>query len=207
MKDGRKLLFIHVPKAGGTSIERRLQRDGWSMSFRATGRTEEHFPLRRVSPQHYHGELLSETLRLDAFDVIFMVVRDPLARFRSEYAHRNRDPGQGKAEVVAAWTEAVLGRYQRDPYVLDNHLRPQHEFVVPNVQIYRLEDGIKTMMTDLNERFDVGVPTDIGRRLNSNVEGRLGSREVEITPELEERLMTMYAADYQIFGYDGLDQR
>jgi len=201
-KDGRSLLFIHVPKAGGTSIERRLERAGWQMGFRATSRTEEQFRLRRVSPQHYHGDLLKEVLRLGAFDVIFMLVREPLARFRSEYAHRNRDPEKGRAEVVTAWADDVLERYERNPYVLDNHLRPQHEYLVPKTQVYKLEDGLETMLTDLNERFDVGVPTNIGRRLDSNVEGRLGSRDVEVTDELAERLRKKYAADYETFGYE-----
>lgn len=201
-KDGRRLLFIHVPKAGGTTIERRLERAGWSMGFRATGATDDHFGLRRVSPQHYHGAILPEILRLGRFDVIFMLVRDPLARFRSEYAHRNKEPGQGKAELVSTWADDYLARYQRDPYVLDNHLRPQHEFLVPNTQVYRLEDGIETMLADLNGRFGVGVPTAVGRRMDSNVEGRLGSRDVELTDELTERLRAMYAADYETFGYD-----
>lgn len=201
-KDGRRLLFIHVPKAGGTSIERRLERAGWSMGFRATGATDDHFGLRRVSPQHYHGAILREVLRLGRFDVIFMLVREPLARFRSEYAHRNREPGLGGAETVSAWADDVLARYERNPYVLDNHLRPQHEFLVPNTQVYRLEDGIETMLADLNERFDLGLPTRIGRRMDSNVEGRLGSGEVELTDDLVKRLQTMYAVDYETFGYD-----
>ncbi|MFT4085084.1 MAG: sulfotransferase family 2 domain-containing protein [Nocardioides sp.] len=201
-KDDRAALFVHIPKTGGTSVERVIEGSGWRMHFRMTKRTSPlQFDYRRVTPQHYEAALLRATLRLHKFDPIFMVVRDPIARFRSEYAHRFRDPALGGAAMVEKWATVTLDRYADNPYVLDNHLRPQYEFQVARAAVYRLEDGLEAMFADLNDRFDLGIDAQPKRHLDSTADGRLASRDVELSPALLERLCTFYARDFEAFGY------
>lgn len=203
IKDDRSLLFIHVPKVAGTSIERRLVRAGWKMTFRATRRTEgDRFLLRRVSPQHYHGSMLRDLFKLDRFDAVFTFVREPVARFRSEYAFRHRRPGgDGSAATVNEWTERMLRTYETNPFVLDNHLRPQHEFLVPQAHCYRLEDGLEAAMSDLNQRYHLDLPTDFPYALKSDNPGQLASRDVELSPAVLGRLAGFYREDFERFGY------
>ena len=203
-RNGRTLLFVHVPKAGGTSIERGLADAGWHMTLRATRRTEgeELFRLRRVSPQHYHAVLLQDLLRIDRFDAVFAVVREPLARFRSEYAMRHPDPGAGGSDQVEAWTREMLMAYASNPFVLDSHLRPQHEFLLPEAHVYRLEDGLDAMSADLNERYGFGLPDHFPRRLRSGDRRRpLASSAVELSPEVSKLVTEFYAADFKTLGY------
>lgn len=202
-KDGHALLFIHVPKVAGTSLERRFVKAGWKMTYRATRRTEgEAFLLRRVSPQHYHGSMLQDLFKLGRFDAVFTVVRDPIARFRSEYAFRHRRPGgDGSADTVSAWTETMLRDYEMNPFILDNHLRPQHEFLVPQADCYRLEDGLEAAMDDLNMRYHLDLPTDFPHALKSDSPGQLASRDVELSPQTLARLADFYAKDFAHFGY------
>ena len=204
-KDDRSVLFVHVPKTGGTSLERLMIRAGWSMGLHATPTTEprEHFRMRRCSPQHYHGALLQELLHLRRFDLCFLVVRDPIARFRSEYAFRRPDPGAGTAEAVSAWANKSLDRLPVSPYLGDNHLRPQHEFLVPGAHVYRLEDGLEQITDHLNAEFGLGIDRSIRRFKHSGAKDTLASRDVQIEPALEARLRTVYAEDFAVFGYAG----
>ena len=202
-RDGRSVLFVHVPKTGGSSIERMLTRAGWQMGFRATPRTDpEQFRYYRVSPQHYHAELLRQALRLGRFDATFLVVRDPIARFRSEYVMRNRkQDSAGSAAHVEAWAREVMGRARRNPYVLDNHLRPQHEFVLPQATVFRLEEGMDSIIERLNIEWDLGLSGEVAPRLVSGADGGLASRDVRVNAAVERVVRDFYARDYEVFGY------
>jgi hypothetical protein len=202
IQDERYVLFPHVPKTGGTSVERLFHRSGWRMHLRDSkvGKGSLHY-VRRCSPQHLHAAVLRELVDLSRVDLCFMVVRDPIARFRSEYAMRQKDPTRTDSASVDAWAERVFARYQQNPYALDNHVRPQHEFLLPDTEVFRLEEGLDTMMATLNERFDLGVPTEVGHRLKSTDLHGMSSRDVQISPDLEARLREVYAEDYRQFGF------
>lgn len=202
-RDDRAVLFVHVPKTGGTTIERLLMRAGWEVGFRATPKTHPaQIRLHRVSPQHYHATLLEQTVRLERFESVFLVTRDPLARFRSEYAMRNkRHPEAGSAAHVEEWTRTMLRRLGRNPCALDNHLRPQHEFLLPQARVFRLEDGMDSIVATLNSDLDLGLSTEIPRHLESGTGGRLSSRDVEVNDFVESRVRALYARDYEELGY------
>ncbi|WP_235547844.1 MULTISPECIES: sulfotransferase family 2 domain-containing protein [unclassified Nocardioides] len=201
IKDDRAVLFIHVPKTGGSSIERLFTDSGWQMHFRGTRKTEpDLFRYYRCSPQHLHAAMLSELFALGRFQLSAAIVRDPLARFRSEFAMRHPDLEHGDAERVRVWTDEVMGRYQRNPYALDNHLRPQTDFLLPNTATYRLEDGLEAMVSDLNARFDLGLTAELSHRLRSGKKG-LPSSAVDVPDDVVARLHEFYAADFEQLGY------
>lgn len=201
VKDGRAVLFVHIPKTGGTTIERMFTAAGWETHFREAKRVRpEVFELFRCSPQHYHAELLTELFDVSRFDLVAGIVRDPLARFRSEFSMRYRRLDSTDEEQVTAWADRVLARYAGNPYALDNHLRPQTEFLLPGMETYRLEDGLGTMVADLNARFDLGLDHEVPRKLTSHEKG-IPSSKVPITPELRARVHEFYADDYRVLGY------
>ena len=202
-RDERALLFVHVPKTGGTTIERMLMRAGWEVGFRATPHTHPaSIRLHRVSPQHYHAALLEQTLRIDRFESTFLVVRDPLARFRSEYAMRNkRHEAAGSAAHVEEWTRSVARRLARNPCVLDNHLRPQHEFLVPGARVFRLEEGMDSIVRTLDADLGLGLAADVPTHLRSGADGRISSGQVETNAFVEGWVREHYARDYAELGY------
>jgi len=206
LKDGRSVLFIHVPKNAGTTIEQLFTTSGWEMRYRSTRRGDpDEFPLLRVSPQHYHGALLTEVFNLVRFDVVFLIARDPVSRFRSEFAMRHkhlRHLDTVESEIVDEWAARFLSRYATNHHAHDNHVRPQVDFLVPGAEVYRLEDGMDSIVADLNERFDLGLRTDIPRRLDSETRG-LRSSAVTVSPALQARLREFYAEDFERFGYRG----
>ena len=206
LKDGRSVLFIHVPKNGGSTVERLFTSSGWDMSFRMTRRGDpDAFPLLRVSPQHYHGALLTEVFNLRRFDLVFLITRHPVSRFRSEFAMRHKHLGHLEtvdSAIVDEWADRFFSRYADNHYAHDNHLRRQVDFLVPDAEVFRLEDGMDSIVADLNARFDLDLRTTIPRRLSSAARG-LPSSAVEVSPQLLAHLHEFYADDFERFGYLG----
>lgn len=201
-KDGRAVLFIHVPKTGGTALEKHFVRAGWEMSYHdgRMGKGElNHY--RRCTPQHMHGSMLQEHFLLGRFDAVFAVVRDPIARFRSEFAMRNRHEMTTSAAAVERWAAETFDRYASNPFVHDNHIRPQAEFVVPETTVFRFEQGLDAVARELNERFGLDLAEKVSRVRTSERASGVPSRAVELTPGLESRLLDFYAEDFHRFGY------
>ena len=198
VKDDRRVLFVHVPKTGGSAIEDAFRDDGWEVYF-LDRRARRHpvSQLRTCSPQHMHADLLGQTLRLDRMDVSVMVVREPLARFRSEYLWRHRrEPGLEPADVEA-WGRRVLRRYDGDPFVLDNHVRPQVRFRVPGVRVHRYEDGLQAAVDDAAAVCGLPAP----RVAAAPEPSARSSRDVPLTAALEETLREFYREDFAELGY------
>ena len=202
VKDGRSILFIHIPKTAGTAVERSFERAGWTVHYKENRRTHpETFDLLRCPPQHFQASLLTEMFALKKFDYTFLTVREPIARFRSEFMMRNRKLEEPPtSEMVDAWAARVFRRYEINPYMFDNHLRPQVEFLLPGAEVFRLEDRLETMYADLNARFDFGLDGK-PRGLRSGNVTKLPSSEVPVSPQLADYLRTRYAADFRELGY------
>lgn len=198
----QRVLFVHIPKAGGTTVERLFREAGWGEQLRETHKSNpDTFGLRRCSPQHYHGALLAELYDLARFDLVFLITREPVGRFRSEYLMRNRTPPAVDAATVAVWADQAFARRDRDPYVFDNHLRPQTEFLVPDAVVYRLEDGLGSIVADLNARLDAGLVEEGRHAMSSRKRTGVPSTAVEVSAGLETTLRDVYATDYERFGY------
>lgn len=172
-KNNKKILFIHVPKAGGTSIEHFLIDNGWKMSFFDGGGENSWNVFLKCSPQHMHAEMLKNIMRLAAFDASFMIVRHPLARIKSEFKWRKKHSFLEKQDIsYNDWIKETLSLYNTNNFIYDNHIRPQNEFELENSKVFCLEDGlndiIKFLETTLNEKFNSKA---IPHVMTSNVEG------------------------------------
>lgn len=201
-RDEQRVLFVHVPKTGGSTVERMFRAAGWDEQLRETHKANPAvFPLRRCSPQHYQGALLAELFDLSRFDLVFLITRDPVARFRSEYLMRQPADPATDATSVETWARGAFARREHDPYAFDNHLRPQVEFLVPGAVVHRLEDGLDSIRDDLNARLDAGL-VELGRHAMSSAK-RTGvpSEAVEVSPVLDGLLRDVYAQDYAQLGY------
>lgn len=203
----KRILYIHVPKTGGSYVEQILGSYGVVTGVRFTPA----FGGLPCSPQHFHGELLehihsADRLEVaDPFDYVFMTTRDPVERMLSEFAYR-RPRGRlatvrarlGIAERFDSWLRATLRAYRRDPFVLDNHVRPQHEFEAFGPEVFRLEDGLGRIVSSLDKVTGIqgaAPPHPVNRS------HRFRGQGVRLRRVTLESLVAHAHRDYERYGY------
>lgn len=141
LKDNHSCLFIHIPKCGGSTFGDMAQKAGWREFFKVAGVNAKALGMFKSTPQHFHGSLLAEVFDIERFDVVLSIVRQPFDRLKSEYYWQLRQ-GMTKS-APAQWWEDVTSAYASDHFAFDNHIRPQHEFLLKSdkLEFFRIEDN------------------------------------------------------------------
>ena len=203
IKKNKKVLFIHIPKCGGSSLESGLANKSWRehLSIRGLNATELSFI--KCSPQHMHVELLSHFLNFEAFDQIVALVRNPFDRFKSEYYWQlkqgitNDDP--------ESWIVSTFQKFESNPYCFDNHIRPQHEFLTSSTKVFKLEkNGVREALQYIDP---LPAKKNIISRLSFKSEhAHLKSTKKDETVDLifekyRANIAKFYAEDYEILKY------
>lgn len=128
--ESAKLIFVHIPKTGGTTLEHYLSKKyGVPLPYN-DGAVNNH------SPQHCSYEEIRQILRaqkknINAYRVIALV-RNPFHRLISDlFCHHivcpDTPPNEIHERVLDVFRKpAVVGDYHN----WDNHFVPQHEFVL-----------------------------------------------------------------------------
>lgn len=191
--NGKQVLFVHIPKAGGTSVEH------WMESIAPLRLFSIGVPnVSRCTPQHYRAQDILGMLGRDFFDLSVAIVRNPYDRIASEYRMQVQIAESGfwkKAPRFSEWLDENLEKFSRNRFHLDNHLRPQWEFVSTNVEIFRLEDGIQAPIARISEVLGVACPELIPHELKG--------AETEVEWDVPDRLRVqdVYYKDFELFGY------
>ncbi len=204
LRIGSKLLhFVHIPKTGGASIEHFALKIGKVGHF-STGKGA--LPC---SAQHMHAALY-QALHIERMaDWSFAIVRDPLKRLLSEYnmlVERRANPNvatvvdtrelrPGHEADFDAWVQHVFKRYARDPYVCDNHIRPQVEFLTPQTRIYRFEKGLEQVTQRIAFFCEIADAPEVPHKHKSE------SRQVTASRETVRRIVEFYDRDYRELRY------
>ena len=174
-KKDKSILFIHVPKAGGSSIEKLATQLGWSEIFSIRGKSLNDIHYCKASLQHLHAAVLQEIFHFSEFDSIFTIVRHPFARMKSEYYWQVTQKLTNHR--VSEWIELAFSRFQEDPFVYDNHIRPQVEFVPPYdyANVFKVEeDGVNHS----RQIFDALSEKKCKRRFLERLYRRLAQNEI-----------------------------
>ena len=196
-KGGVSVLYIHVPKTGGSSIEQMFLANGFRSEFLddRPGKSFNHF--RKCSPQHLHAEPLLMLLRPARIKYIFMTVRHPLSRILSEYKMQVRVAKQPLP--LSQWLDQMMKTYMDDPYTTDNHFRPQHEFLMPGCDVFRQEKGFgPAFMERLSERTGVIFDKDEVAHHNRGEGIDVDEAEIESIRPIARQF---YREDFTTFGY------
>ena len=189
--NGRSVLFVHIPKTGGSSVERYLSQHG-PLLLNGNGRAVG----LRCSAQHLHAAALASLEATQGHDWTFTIVRHPVARLVSEYRYQMRKPGWLRSRVsFSGWLSYALARRAIDSWYRDNHFRPQHEFILPGMEIMRFEDGVDTCLRRVAERLETPAP------ITSIREKPSPDTPMTLTSPVLARIEQAYARDFADFGY------
>jgi len=198
-KDTRRILYIHVPKAGGTSIEAFFEANGFKSAYIDRGESPESLNgVRRCSPQHMHAAQLQALFDPALFDFVFMTVRHPVRRLLSKFVMDT-----GETENVTRFEDWILRVFSNvfvEPSFMDNHLRPQVDFLLPQARIFKLEDGFDdTFVTRLEVESGFEFPVAmIPREMHAG----LGAPDFDqVRPGIRDLIRTYYVRDFVTFGY------
>lgn len=146
--ESAKLIFIHVPKTGGTTFEHYLaEKYGVPLPYNDG-------PVNNHSPQHCSYEEIKQILRAQGKNInnyrIIAFVRDPFHRLISDLffygvvdADTPRHEIHGRVMRMFREPSSVNGVYED----WDRHLAPQHEFILdrsgrvpPNTVVINTQD-------------------------------------------------------------------
>lgn len=198
LNDQQAVLFFHIPKTGGTTIESWLNDSGRYEQLLFSQKKPDDL---KVTPQHFGYETLTKITNgiSRSVEYKFAVVRNPFDRLISEFFYRiklnNIDLGKKPEELFSSWVIHKLTKYKKNNSILDNHLRPQSYFIGKDVEVFKFENGIQNAINS------------IGEKLGIEVQGRIEAKKVSVRKEVlwskfaANLVLEVYAEDFEKFGY------
>lgn len=211
-----KILFVHIPKTGGTSIEQFFDLchaenfwfDRWDRdreAFLEKHRTKCSLPKLVYEPQHYPVEVLKELIRGYNDYFKFTFVRNPYTKLLSEYFWRENkqylSPHDFDPVHFDFWCELMLSDLK------DSHKEPQVSFLDHTINfVGRFEQ----FEADFNNLLQVLAKNSTGvfRYQNGNFPfvNSTGLSKTEIIPRIlektKQRIVRIYRQDFEKFNYE-----
>lgn len=193
----KNILYVHIPKAGGTTVENWLSRFGALRLFNSSNPE-----AMLCTPQHLTYSDIERLFPAGYFDYAFAIVRNPYSRIESAYRYQHvslyHRPSH-EPESFQKWMRELPSRLKRHPFLFDNHWRRQVDFLSGNTRIFKIEDGLDAALSRVAAetglpQLDTALPvTNHTRDLNLPLSW--GPAELDVARNL-------YAADFARLGYD-----
>lgn len=203
------LLFIHIPKTGGTVIENSIKKDkkyGIQTLYSTSSRNSIlPAPFSTYSLQHqFYSTIYDYRIKLNVnFDKIkvFSVVRNPYDRIISDLFHYKLiKPNFSKEEVFNIIKNKYIYKKKSEMHKYDNHVAPQYLYVTDNNE--ELIKNIKIFHTEtLNENNDelnsfAGININIKQsNVNKDYSKYINNDSILLINEI-------YKKDFELFGYE-----
>lgn len=184
------IYFAHIPKTGGTSVETFLQSCGYKMYFH--GRVLSN----KFSSKHHRTSDDKELKLLFEFlepRLSFTVMRHPIERIISEYKWCNTKLNVLTTAALRSFIRTKIYQSKKKKHVNDNHIRPQTDFLIEGMLIYKFNDWqtiIKDLMPD-------GSSDPVVFPVTNKTIDKPGN--MRITHEMKRFLKKYYKTDLQLF--------
>ena len=192
-KSGARILFVHIPKTGGSSIEKYLRDNKW---------TESHHTV----PGEWKHATWEKYDRWGNFDYKFTVIRDPVERFKSDILHLSKDIryemliyrffGHHRAwNITDQKLKQFLNKMTANPTKIDNHIRPQSDFLKKHsdIKLFKYPGSIINIPLVLNAMFD----TPLGNM--PHLKKAKSKNKPVFTKAQEDIIKQYYKKDYKRF--------
>ena len=143
IKEGKSILFLHVPKCGGSSIDKLFKEHGYSATLEIRDLPPQECLI--ASLQHQTCSNLTTMINMERLEEIFIVTRSPYTKIISEYNWHFRDIKTDQRPEINAWIIDSLNKAKQNPNYADNHFKPCFDFIDTNHEcnIFKLEDGLE----------------------------------------------------------------
>lgn len=194
--DSKLIFFVHIPKTGGASVETFFRKNKIKVHFwSANMHIKNKFPC---SPQHYHSNIYKNFFLSGFFDYEFTIVRHPVERLKSEYRYRMAEIAKQKKTLIDfnEWINEIFYLYEKNKYILDNHIRPQNQFIKKETKVFKFEHGleniIKCIASDINLNIEKIEVPHINKREKFGVTCSLDTLE---------KIYVFYKEDFEYFDY------
>ncbi|MFO8237201.1 MAG: sulfotransferase family 2 domain-containing protein [Prochlorococcaceae cyanobacterium] len=201
-KERRNILYIHIPKCGGSSLVESFRQDGYNVLLQTTGLLPQEALL--ASPQHLTSKSLLSLIDLNKIDEVFTIVRNPYDRLVSEYRWTQRRASKGEGGLgFEPWVIEQLRLTTLNPHHADNHLRPMMQFLSRDLpcRIFRYEAGLDAICEFYNPD-SLQPPAPVGER-NRSVDFWHGpSPSIQMLSQATLDLVNdFYREDFQLLFY------
>ena len=195
----KDLLFIHIPKTGGTNIENCIKQKYKQTLY--SGRTNLlKYPYNNLSLQHqFYNTIYNnrDKLNINFNNIkIFTVVRNPYDRIISDLFFKKIIKKDYTSEQVY---DKIVNDYL-NRYDLDNHNVSQYKFItdenlklIPNIKIFKCEN-LNEINDDLNKfiGFDINIKKN---NVNKDYSMYLNNDSIDL-------INKKYKKDFELFNYD-----
>ena len=207
--NGRMLYFAHVPKCAGSSVEAYLQARFGPLAMMDRGHFKRRRRWTRSSPQHVLWADAARLIPQAMIGASFAVVRHPVDRLVSVFLwQREWEQTLASDTTLTDFIDQVEADWPALPrkHSWDNHASPMADFMPPDCTLFRLEDGLDPVVAWLDDLAgDAEGPRQIGvsNRIGAQLKRR--GRElpnIDISDTNRQRIATLYAVDFERFGYD-----
>lgn len=202
-KDEQAVYFAHIPKTGGTTVERVFVSNEWEMAFFDGGKGKSYLNLLQNSPQHMDRKQYESIFKMSQFDFSFTCVRHPLARFKSEMVMRMRNRVKINNEKKnTEFAFKLIDDYIADANVFDGHLKPQVDYISRGMRVFKLEDGMSELIEQLNDNYKLSLAYDGVHYMSGKKLAGIKSSDIKISNSVIKAVQDLYREDYIMFSYE-----
>jgi len=202
----KNLLFIHIPKTGGTVIEDEIKKIYKQTLYSGYTNNILDSPYNKLSLQHQFYTILykyQDKLDINFNNIkIFSVVRNPYDRIISDLFWWKRKKKYPEFKINYNDTEEIYN-FIKNNYLnrddLDNHNQPQYKFItdenlnlISNIKILKCET-LNNINNELNEflGFNINIKRE---NVNKDYSKFLNKKSVLLINDF-------YKKDFELFNY------
>ena len=197
----KKIIFIHIPKTGGSYIECKLGLNNPKNGFKKAKYNNKDKAFQHFTWEQYNSKLLPEKFNLY---FKFSVCRNPYTRIISEY-YWCEAPGLGykndqNIDDFLSSVENIVSNESYDITIYHDHFIPQHMFIFDDNKELKIDQFFyfeEFNNIDINlKKYYIDKEQKIDKK-QTNIKNK-----IELTPEQKEKVYKIYKNDFILLKYD-----